>query len=121
MQLKQTVWEELSIWENVNDISDFAYSDAEEDEIKETVDCENIVNTTKAAISAKQSELETINSCKSCTESGWDIDSCFGSPGLNIDLTVRIHTKNRTIHGQVVKRNASSNLGGEEKQCQGYS
>jgi hypothetical protein len=92
MQLKQTVWEEMSIWEDVNNISDFGYSDSEEDEINRNVGRENVMTTTKPYVSFKKTELATTESYKGCNESTWDIDSFFGSPPTKYGLIGRIHT-----------------------------
>lgn len=87
MQLKQTVWEEMSLWEDVNNISDFGYSDTEEDGINRNVGRENVVATTKPDISTKQIELAATELCKGCNGStwDWDIGSCFGSPYKYMD------------------------------------
>jgi hypothetical protein len=77
MHLKDTVWEELSIWEDMANISDFEYSDSEQETHKEFhPDKVSTITSTKCDDSLTTFALSTTDTYQGCN---WDVESCFGS------------------------------------------
>jgi hypothetical protein len=75
MHLKETVWEEMSIWEDLADISEFEYSDSEHETHEVTPDKSSAVTSTKDDDCVATVALSTTDSYQGCN---WDVESCFG-------------------------------------------
>ena len=77
MYLKDTVWEELSIWENMVNISDFEYSGSEQETHKEfRHDKASTITSSICDDSLTTVALSTTDTYQGCN---WDVESCFGS------------------------------------------
>jgi hypothetical protein len=76
MHLKDTVWEEMSLWDDMANISDFEYTDSEH-KIDNDVgpDKPSTITTTKCDDSFTTVALSTTDTQQGCN---WDVESCFG-------------------------------------------
>ena len=92
MHLKETVWEEMSIWEDLADISEFEYSDSEHETDKAKPDKSSAVTSTKGDDSVATVALSTTDSYQGCNS---DVESCFGHKQLR-SCTYRTEIKPKT-------------------------
>ena len=78
MYLKDTVWEELGIWEDMVNISDFEYSGSEQETHKESRrdKASSTITRTICDDSLTTVALSTTDTYQGCN---WDVESCFGS------------------------------------------
>jgi hypothetical protein len=75
MHLTDTVWEEMSIWEDLADITEFEYSESEHEIHAGKPEKGSAVTSTKCDDFLTKVVLSTTDSYEGCN---WDVESCFG-------------------------------------------
>jgi hypothetical protein len=79
---EDTVWEELSIWEEMANISDFEYSDSQPETNKEfRPNKASTITSTKSDDSLTTVALSIIDTYQGCN---WNVESCFGHEPTNL-------------------------------------
>jgi hypothetical protein len=108
MHLTDTVWEEMDIWEDLADISEFEYSDSEHETQEGKPDKGSAVTSTKCDDSFTRVALSTTDSYQGCN---WDVESCSGLHHLR-SYTNRTEGESRT---QISKDKMSKVTGLEKR------